>query len=264
MRDVRVHAGLTGKELSQKTSWQPSKVSRLETGRQLPSEADILRWIEICGLDDLHRTELLALREAATTAHRTWKQRMRRGQQPVQADYNQLVESSTRIRHFETAWVPGLLQTPDYARAVFTEMVSLHHVGLMDVDAAVATRMRRQQFLYDMTKRFEFLLAEPVLRWRFCPSPVLRTQLDRLRGVIGLPNVRFGVLPLDTMVATPPQNAFQLYDSTAIVETFAGETTYSPGNSAVYSRVLERLWVDALTGKDALTILERAGVRLDY
>ncbi|MDQ1289378.1 MAG: hypothetical protein QG622_2944 [Actinomycetota bacterium] len=262
LRAVRLHAGLSGKELSQKSGWQPSKVSRLETGRQLPSEPDLLRWMELCGVDEGDREGLLALREAATTAHRTWQQRMRRGQQPVQADYNRLVEASTRIRHFETAWVPGLLQTPVYARIVFTEMVSLHHVDIRDIDSAVNTRMQRQRCLYDTTKHFEFLLAEPVLRWRFCPPEVLRAQLDRLRGVIGMPNVRFGILPLDATVGTPPQNAFQLYDSTAVVETFAGETMHSRVDSAIYNRVLDRLWSDALVGDTALTALEAAGALL--
>lgn len=218
----------------------------------------------MCGVDPLSRDELLAMRQEATTANRMFRQRMRRGQQPVQADYNRLVEASRSVHHFETAWVPGLLQTPAYARIVFTEMVSLHQLDVGDVDAAITTRMERQRYLYDTGKRFEFLLAEPVLRWQFCPPDVLRAQLDRLRAVIGLPNVRFGILPLDAGVTTPPQNAFQLYDSTAIVETFAGETTYSPDDSAVYVRVLERLWGDARTDDAALTLLESAANHLTH
>jgi hypothetical protein len=87
-------------------------------------------------------------------------------------------------------------------------------------------------------------------------------QLDRLRGVVGLGHVRFGVLPQDTPIRTPPQNAFQLYDDAAVVETFVGESTHSPQDSAAYARVLDRLWEDAVEGARALAVLDRATARL--
>jgi hypothetical protein len=105
-------------------------------------------------------------------------------------------------------------------------------------------------------------VTEPVLRWGFCPPDVMLAQLDRLRGVIGLTHIRLGILPLDAALSTPPQNAFQLYDRTAIVETFVGETTHSPGDSAAYARVLDRLWTDAATGRAALDLLDAATSRL--
>lgn len=237
-------------------------MSRLETGRQLPSEPDVRRWGELCGADHVVRDELLALRDAATSAHRAWRLRVRHGVRTVQADYNRLVERSTTVRHFETAWIPGLLQTPDYARHVFAEMVALHQVEVADAEAAVTLRMERQRHLYDTGKRFEFLVTEPVLRWGFCPPDVMLAQLDRLRGVVGLTHIRFGVLPLDGPLATPPQNAFQLYDGTAIVETFVGETTHGPGDSAAYGRALDRLWADAATGRAALDLVDAAAALL--
>ncbi|MFF5176622.1 Scr1 family TA system antitoxin-like transcriptional regulator [Micromonospora sp. NPDC000316] len=92
---------------------------------------------------------------------------------------NPIEEWLRLIRHFETVYVPGLLQTADYARRILTEMVELHNLDIADVDAAVASRMQRQHLLYDTSKRFEFLLAEPVLRWLLCPAEVMRGQLDR-------------------------------------------------------------------------------------
>lgn len=261
---MRLSAGLSGKQLSQLSGWQPSKVSRLETGRQLPSEPDVLRWGEICGTDADARDELLALREAATTAHRAWRLRAGLGVPAVQADYNALVERSTTVRHFETTWIPGLLQTPGYARTVLTTLARLAGLaaGATELDGAVALRLQRQPHLYDTAKRFDFLVTEPVLRWGFCSPDVMLAQLDRLRGVIGLAHVRFGILPLDARIGTPPQNAFQLYDDTAIVETFVGETTHLPAESAMYARVLDRLWSDAVTGERALALVEAAADQL--
>ncbi|MEN3612574.1 Scr1 family TA system antitoxin-like transcriptional regulator [Plantactinospora sp. ZYX-F-223] len=83
-------------------------------------------------------------------------------------------------------------------------------------------RMQRQAYLYDTTKQFEFLLAEPVLRWLLCPPDVMRGQLDRLQTIVGLPNIRFGIVPMGVPLTTAPQHAVQLYDDLAIVDTFLG------------------------------------------
>ncbi|WP_406038691.1 DUF5753 domain-containing protein [Micromonospora sp. NBC_00898] len=183
---------------------------------------------------------------------------MRQGQAAVQDSYNQFVAESRLIRHFETVYVPGLLQTADYARRVLAEMVELHNLDTADVDAAVATRMQRQHLLYDTSKRFEFLLAEPVLRWLLPPPDAMRGQLDRLQTVVGVPNIRFGILPLGVPLATTPQNSFQMYDDVAIVETFIGETTYRDDEAATYAKAIERLWNEAVTGEDARRLIVRA------
>ncbi|TYB36722.1 hypothetical protein FXF50_16905 [Micromonospora sp. AP08] len=99
-------------------------------------------------------------------------------------------------------------------------MVELHNLDIADVDAAVATRMQRQQLLYDTTKRFEFPLA------------------------------------------TTPQNSFQMYDDVAVVETFVGETTYRDDEAATYTRAIERLWEEAVTGEDARRLIVRAAQEL--
>ncbi|MFE9694132.1 Scr1 family TA system antitoxin-like transcriptional regulator, partial [Micromonospora sp. NPDC005806] len=78
------------------------------------------------------------------------------------------------------------------------------------MDTAVATRMQRQQLLYDTSKRLEFLLAERVLQWLLTSPEVMRGQLDPLQTVVGVPNIRFGILPLGVPLATTPQNSFQM------------------------------------------------------
>jgi transcriptional regulator with XRE-family HTH domain len=258
LRALRTQAGLAGKDLAATTMWATSKVSRLENGRQMPSEDDIKVWANACGADDATTRELTHLLGEVHAAHLDWKRRMRRGQAAVQANYGQLVQESGSIKHFETVYVPGLLQTAEYARRVLGEMVELHDLEVKDVTEAVAERMRRQQFLYDTERTFEFLLAEPVLRWMLCPPDVMRGQLDRLQTVIGMPNIRFGVVPMGRQLRTAPQNSFQLYDDMAIVETFVGETTHRGDEAAAYAQALERMWDDAITGEDARGLIVRA------
>jgi Domain of unknown function (DUF5753) len=124
--------------------------------------------------------ELLDLLGDVQAVHLDWKRRMGRGQVAVQASYSELVEGSKLIRHFETAVVPGLLQTSEHARCIAIEAASIHSTD-DDPDQVVAAKLQRQRFLYDSTKQFEFLMAEPVLRWLPCPPTVMRAQLDRGR-----------------------------------------------------------------------------------
>lgn len=258
LRALRVQAELSGKDLADAHGWAQSKVSRIENGRQLPSVDDIKAWARACNAEDAVVEELLRLREEARVAHATFRGRMRQGQKQVQESYNELVKNSHLIRHFETVYVPGLLQIPEYARRVLTEMISLHDLEIDDVDAAVATRMQRQQMLYDPAKNFEFLLGESVLRWLICPPAVMRSQLDRLQTVIGLERIRFGIVPMGVELATTPQNSVQIYvgnESVAAVETFIGETFHRDDEAESYGRALDRLWDDAVTGENARELI---------
>jgi len=227
LRALRAQAGLAGKDLAATTSWQPSKVSRIENGRQLPTVEDLSQWTEACEVEPATFQELVNLLHEAEAVHLDWKRRMRRGQVAVQTNYSQLVQESELIRHFETVYIPGLLQTHEYARRVLTEMVDLHGIDPSDVEDAVSVRLQRQQLLYHPGKRFEFLVTEAVLRFLLTSAEVMRGQLDRLQTVINTPNIRFGVVPFGVPLKTTPQNSFQMYDDVAIVETILGETTYT-------------------------------------
>ena len=258
LRQLRAQAGLSGKDLGESQGWAQSKISRLENGRQMPSPEDIRAWVAACRAAPSVVDDLLPLLEEARIAQATFRSRMRAGQVKVQEDYNRLVASSSLVRHFETVYVPGLLQVPEYARRVFTEMVWLHDLAVEDVDTAVATRMQRQQMLYDPSKQFEFLLAEPVLRWLICPPSVMRSQLDRLQTVIGLERIRFGILPMGVEMSTTPQNSFQIYVNeapVAVAETFIGETWHRDAEADQYGRALDRLWEEALEGEPARRLI---------
>ncbi|GAA2390565.1 transcriptional regulator [Catellatospora methionotrophica] len=257
LRSLREAAGLSGKELAAALNWAASKVSRLEHGKQAPSLADLGAWAAACGAPAA-ADELSELLSEVRDVHRDWHRRMRAGVAPVQRSYNDLVAQSATVAHFETVYVPGLLQTAAYARRIIGEMVDLHGLAVDDVDAAVAARLERQRHLYDTSKRFTFLLAEPVLHWRLCPPDVTRLQLDRLASAVDLPHVRFGILPFSALLPITPQNSFQLYDSTAVVETITSELVCSEDESAAYGRALDHLWRFAVEGPDALALIAAA------
>lgn len=258
LRALRTQAGLSGKDLAEAAEWAPSKVSRLESGQQMPTADDVHIWVEHTQAEADAADALLRLLDEAQELRTTFRRRMQQGQADVQSDYNRLVADSELIRNFEVVWIPGLLQTAAYARRVFNEMVVLHNLPVEDVDAAVTARLQRQQLLYDTDKTFEFLVTEPVLRWRLCPLDVMRGQLDRLHTIIGQPNVRFGVIPMDVELATTPQNGFHIYGNVAVVETFIGETFHRDTEAEAYTRVWDRLWEQAAVDEAAREYIVRA------
>lgn len=263
LRALRVQAGLSGKDFAAAAGWAQSKVSRIETGQQMPSAGDIETWTRVTRADDATVQALLRGREDARIWHASFKLRMRAGQAAVQKTYSDLARDASLIRHFEMSFIPGPLQIPGYMHRVFTEMVSLHRLKTDDVDAAVEERMTRAQMIYDPSKRWEFLLAEPVLYW-LLPSPaVMRAQLDRLLSVIGLERIRFGIIPMSTQLAATPQNTVELYYTDSgiigVSETFIGETWHrDQEDTEAYGRALDRQWEDAVEGDRARELIARA------
>ena len=259
LRAARLRAGITGKELAAASGWQQPKVSKIENGRQMPTSADVEAWLSACGAEPGETAELIAQLERLSSHHRDWRRRMREGQAAIQSGYNDLFRDAAMVRSFAISTVPGPLQTAGYARTRLTGGVILHGAAPEELDDAVAARMRRQQYLYDLTKRFEFLLAEPVLRWLVDPPDVMLGQLDRLLAVVsGMQNIRFGILPLEQPLSLSPQNSFLLVDDVAYVETFIGETVHRGEEAAAYHRVMDRLWANAVTDEEARRLIMRA------
>lgn len=260
LRTLRAQAGLSGKDLADANGWQQSKVSRIETGQQMAKYEDIQAWARATGADAATLNDLLHKRDEAEAWAVTFKNRTADGLEEVQNDYLKLVQASTLVRNFEVAFVPGPLQIPEYARAILTEMRDLHGT-IDDVDEAVEKRMQRAQMLWDPAKRFEFILAEPVLRWLSVPPAVMRDQLASLQSMIGLERVRFGILPMGKRIMTTPQNKIEIYtagETVAVVEAFIGETWHRDDQAATYEHFFSRLWEDAVEGERARELIIRA------
>lgn len=254
LRALQDATPLSSKELAERLGWAPSKVSRIRNAIISPSPADLEAWARATGAESAV-DELIGLRTAAVVHERTFKDRMAQGQAKVQRGYNQLVEESELIRHFDTVWIPGFVQTRDYARAVFTEMLELHH-PIDDINEAIAERMKRQQLLYDQSRRFELLIAEPALLWDWVPARVMIPQLHFLATWLDAPNVRLGVLPMRGGNRRVPQNSFQMYDDLVIVETIGGEDDRQPAK--IYAQVMDEMWERAAVGEDARALIAKA------
>lgn len=257
LRELRQAAGLTGIELGGRLGWTQSKVSKIETGRTLPSAADVAAWVGITGGGQV-LPELVDLLTEVRDAQHQWRVRFRRGQAAVQREFDELGKAASVIRTFETAAIPGLLQTADYARLRMMEGVRRQGADPAKIDDSLAARVQRHQIIYDTTKRFEFLLAEPVLRWRLAPPDVMRGQLNRILSLSGLPNVTVAVLPFDVPLDDTPQHGFILFDDIGKIETLTQDVTSTGDGAATLAAVFDEYMAKALTGSHARQIIAQA------
>jgi len=257
LRELRHHAGLTGRQLAALLGWPPSKISKLENGHQTPTDDDLHAWASATGAEAAVEG-LLASLHTLELQHAEWRRQLRGGLHGHQVELTRL-DDKTRLFHaFESTFVPGLLQTAEYARARFAQSIRVLKVP-DDIDKAVRARVQRQEILYRADKRFHFVLTEAVLRYRLCPVEVMLAQLDRLVALSALRNVKLGVIPFETPYGVAPAHGFWLLDEDlVIVETFSAELNLAqPQEIELYSSIFERLAAVAGYGSEARAVITR-------
>jgi transcriptional regulator with XRE-family HTH domain len=257
LRELRRQSGLTGRELAGQLNWPASKISKLENGRQTPTDSDLRAWANATGAEKVV-AELVASLHTLESQHAEWRRQLRGGLRSHQAELARLDERTKLFRAFESTFIPGLLQTAEYARARFAQSIRVLKVP-NDVDEAVRVRLQRQEVLYRTNKRFHFLLTEAVLRYRLCPVEVMLAQLDRLVALSAMRNVRLGIVPFETPYSVAPAHGFWLLDEDlVIVETFSAELHLAqPPEIALYSAIFDQLAAIASYGRDARAVITR-------
>ncbi|WP_245616861.1 Scr1 family TA system antitoxin-like transcriptional regulator [Amycolatopsis taiwanensis] len=135
LRELRLNANLTGRQLAGQLNWPHSKVSKLENGRQTPTDDDIRAWTR--ATDAVSEADaLLASLHTLEMQYAEWQRQIRSGLKPHQARVAQLNARTRFFRVFEPTFVPGLLQTAEYARSRFEQSRRVFGVR-HDIDEAV-------------------------------------------------------------------------------------------------------------------------------
>ena len=255
LRELREQAGLKAKELAATLAWHPTKVSKIENGKQTPTDTEIQAWTHATH-SDAETGNLLASLHTLEVQYAEWRRIMRAGLRPRQNELAELDQKTRLFRVFEATVIPGLLQTSEYARARFAEAISTFNLT-NDINAAVEGRMKRQDIFYRPDKRFHFVLTEAALRLRLCPPAVMLGQLDRLISLSALPNVRLGIIGFHTQYTVSPWHGFWLYDDrTVLVETYsAGLHLAQPQEIQLYSRIFDQLAQAASYGRAARAVI---------
>ncbi|GAA2738624.1 helix-turn-helix transcriptional regulator [Actinocorallia aurantiaca] len=257
LRDLRQASGLSGERLARRCGMSQSKVSRIETGRLLPSALDVELMLTALGVDDETRAELAELARVANAEYQDVRASAKRGLHHRQQELAALEASATEMRHFLPTLITGLLQTPDYMRAAMSTPIE---PAAGDVSPAIARKLERQTVLHDGRKQFSFLLTESAMRWQLCAPSVMAVQLDHLVSVSRLPNVRLGVLPLSTPVPEGAYHTFVTYDRRLVTaELFTGQLIMREPKDIEHYRALFDFFAEhARWGDEARTFLTAA------
>ncbi|WP_290055681.1 helix-turn-helix domain-containing protein [Amycolatopsis solani] len=256
LAQLRSGAKLTGRALAARLGWDPSKVSRIETGQKRPTEDEVKAIAAALGLSSEKTAELVAELKAIRLDQARWKARLRAGgHESTQVSFAAAERSAATIINFEVAVVPGLVQIPAYARAVFEASAKLNDSG-MDIAAAVAARMKRQDVLYDESKDIYVLTHEMPLRSSVAPAATLTAQRDRLVSITSMQHVKFGILPMNVQLPIVPLHGFWLLDDLVIAETVHTEVTSRAAEDVrPYRKMFDELWPVAVKGAEARALL---------
>ncbi len=235
LRRLREVAGLTGDQVVERVGWAAkSKLSRLENGRSRPDLGDILDLLDLYGVRGRDRDQLVAIaRDAANT--RRWL-RAYPVMTPLQRGYAELEAGSARILEYGAGIVPGLLQTPEYARLRLASAPACPEISSVDVE--VAARVGRQAILSRSpdAPHYEAVVEEQALLGRGAPDEIRASQIGHIETLASLPNVTIRVLRNGAIVGPNfvPYTGFSIYHfvdpgdpQTVAVETLARELVLS-------------------------------------
>lgn len=190
---MRERAGKTAREAAGLLGTDQGKMSLIESGKIGVSEERVRRLCAHYGCADRALVEALC---AITREHRGqfWWDEYRGILPTAFLDVAELEHHADYLGSVQMLIVPGLLQTEDYARAIFG--AAPQELPSAELDARVEHRMRRQQiFERDEPPPYQAVIHEAALRMRYGGTKVVRAQLDHLLTLAGRPGTAIRVIP---------------------------------------------------------------------
>ncbi|MFI6299522.1 helix-turn-helix domain-containing protein [Nonomuraea sp. NPDC050790] len=263
LRELRKEAGLTGRALAALADWQLSKVSKIEHGKQNATIADVRTWC-LHTRSEQHVADLVAAVQNIETLWMEWRRALQAGTRLRQRRSLDIYEKTHVFRVYNPDMIWGTLQTAEYAEVILRQIV--HFVGGVpdDVDAGVAARLERQQYLYRGDRRFNVILGEQALYTNIGGASVMRGQLDRLLAVMSLPRLSLGIIPRGAAYGIWPGNMFLMLDDRMVMlETYSAELTVTePHEVTMYGKAFAVLQRSAVYGESARQLISEALERL--
>lgn len=262
LRQARREAGLTGAALASRLGpgWGQPKISKIESGRQLPTAQDVRAWASAAEADD---DRLLALHARAMHEYETFRDSYSSegGPDHHQDAYGEAERAATLINGFQPNVVHGLLQTAAYASTLLRLPGGPADHGATDdaIDRMVAARLRRAAILHEPGREITILIGEAALRNRVGTTEVMQEQLDHIaRLTKNIHHATIGIVPFETFPVLA-QHGWDQRDQVITVETTAGDLDIAdPAEVSQYELWFETLRGAAVTGRDAVALCARS------
>jgi transcriptional regulator with XRE-family HTH domain len=267
LRQLREAAGLTQEDVAERTGKDRSTLYRVENAQQRPQRSTLIQLMDLYGVDQDKRTELLAvLRQAG---QRGWMQPHRSDLPEVYSDYISFESEAGAISNYESLFIPGLLQTEDYTRAVIRG--TLPYATDDQVENRVAARMERQAVLAKQNPaRLWAIMDEAAVRRTVGGPGVMREQLLRIAEAARMPHLTAQVIPYAAGAHPGMQGSFILLDfpdpadpSLIYMESLAGDLFLE--NSTEIRRYIQNfdhLRAAALRPDETVALLTEAADKL--
>ncbi|MFB7718418.1 helix-turn-helix domain-containing protein [Nocardia sp. NPDC056100] len=258
LRELRRDAGLTGRALAKLANWPESKISKLEYGKQTPTEEDLRSWCDYTNRSD-QLPDLIASLRNIESAYMEWRRALGLGTRRKQKALSRSERVASQLRSYQPVVIPGLLQTPAYAEVVLARMIRFYGIP-NDLDEGVAARIERQQILHQGKRKFSFVIAEQTLRTTVGSDSVMVGQLEHLLAVMSLPRLVVGIVPERAALEGPSINSFVMYDNRLVrVETVSAELTINqPREIALYGKLFALLSEQAHYGESGRALIRKA------
>ncbi|MGH3838093.1 MAG: helix-turn-helix domain-containing protein [Pseudonocardiaceae bacterium] len=251
LRALREAAKISTDDVAAALSWYRAKVSKVETGTVRLTAAELSELLRLYNADDATTERVQQLGEEA-----------RRKTSPARVpdwakQYVSLEANATEIKLFFADFIPGMLQTRDYARAMLSTSVI---VPPADVEAMAANREHRAERLRSGAPLLWVVLGEEALRRTVGGRQVQRGQLLRLRELAELPNVTVQVMPLSGGAHAALGMSFVLLDfghsRTVYIEGLtSSDYLVRPHHIQAYHLAFDRLRVASLGDRESLAII---------
>jgi len=211
LRQLRSDADLPGVEAARRAGYSQPKISRFETARQVPTTEEIRTLCRVYGASPEVRDRLLELAADFTAGTVRARAVLSHGARYFQQRVGRIEQASELVRSFTPTIVDGLLQIPDYVRAMGS-----HRLAGADLESFVASRADRQQIL-DTDRQFQSIITEGALRWHVGSPQIMAAQLEHLIEASHRPNLRLGIIPWTTPVHSPALHCFTIFDDRAVI-----------------------------------------------
>lgn len=259
LRRLRRAAGMTAAEVGALMGMSQSKVSRMETGKRGLKVDEVAALLGLYKVHALRRVEILNMVREADTPGWVWLHGQRLPDQ--WATLIELESKATALRTFQPLWIPGLFQTPDYARAVIVGTAE-RELTDVEVDTKVAARLGRQNVISRvLPPNLHVLLYEPALRVPVGGPRTLAGQLRRLLEMGQRQHVTIQVVPIAAGAHPGLEGPFMIMDFDAdptlvhlenrVQSAFLEEASHIHSYRLAWMRILAR----ALTARRSLEVI---------
>jgi transcriptional regulator with XRE-family HTH domain len=262
LRQLRRSTGATGAQFAERlgAGWGQPKVSKIETGKQLPTASDVRAWAAAADAD---AGELLELLERARIEYASFRERYVElaGADRLQDAIGAAEAAATRIAHYEPVLVPGILQTVDYARELLHLPSGPAQSGANEeeISRMIASRLRRQAILYEPGREITLIMGEGALRTLVVSPQTMRAQREHIaRLAETLTTATIGIVPFSAQVPIATLNGWLLTDDIVTIETDAGNLEIAdPQHVERYWHHTQLLLESAVTDSAAAAICRR-------